>query len=92
MSRKLQQLLIVLLLGGIVFVSALFLVQMRHNNRVLFTELQQLQNERDRLNVEWGQLQLELSTWAQSQRIENVARESLDMHPPLPNEIKVIRP
>ena len=42
------------------------------------------------LEVEWGQLQLEQSTWAAHARIEKLAREKLAMRPPLPGQIIAI--
>lgn len=74
------------------FCSALGLIWMRHHNRQLFIELQQLQQQQDNLNQEWTQLQLEQSTWAQQHRIETIAREQLQMISPEPQEISIIRP
>jgi cell division protein FtsL len=47
--------------------------------------LQALELERERshnLDVEFGQLQLEMSSWAAHTRIERIAREKLGMQPP----------
>jgi len=74
------------------FCSALGLIWVRHHNRQLFIELQQLQRQQDNLNQEWTQLQLEQSTWAQQHRIETIAREQLQMISPEPQDIIVIRP
>jgi cell division protein FtsL len=62
-----------------VVVSALGVVYAKHQSRKLFVELNTLEKDRDRLNVEWGQLQLELNTWAAHGRIENKARKNLGM-------------
>ncbi|MEJ2141744.1 MAG: cell division protein FtsL [Gammaproteobacteria bacterium] len=62
-----------------VVMSALGVVYVKHQSRKLFVELNVLETERDRLNVEWGQLQLELNTWAAHGRIENKARKNLGM-------------
>lgn len=59
--------------------SALLLVKIRHENRLSFIELQGMQESRDELQVQWGQLQLEQSAWATHGRIERIAREQLDM-------------
>ena len=53
-------------------------------------ELEQLTHERDELNIEWGQLQIEQSTWAQHARIEQVATEDLSLVRPEATEIFVI--
>ena len=75
-----------------VVMSALALVSARHETRKLFAELQQLQAERDRLDIDWGRLQIEQSTWATHGRVEQVAREELDMRLPPPAEIRMVQP
>ncbi|MBK1692710.1 cell division protein FtsL [Ectothiorhodospira mobilis] len=70
------------LLFALVMSSALGVVYTRHQSRVLFMGLQQALERRDALNVEWGRLQLEQSTWATHGRIEREARERLDMRMP----------
>lgn len=72
--------------------SAIALVYARHENRRLFFALERLNAERDELNIEWGQLQLEQSTWADSNRIEQVATRDLQMSFPAPQDIVVIAP
>ena len=51
-----------------------------HVRRSLFGELDRIDAERDQIQVEWGRLQIEQSTWADSDRIERVASEKLDLH------------
>lgn len=75
-----------------VFLSALAVVTTRYQSRTRFIELQQLQQQRDKLNENWGQLQLELSTLSQPQRIETAAREQLLMRPPNRDETVILRP
>lgn len=74
-----------------VFLSALAVVMTRYQSRMLFIELQQLQQQRDKLNENWGQLQLELSTLSQPQRIETAARDQLLMRPPTRDETVILR-
>ena len=83
-------LLVALLLAMIV--SAIAVVWARQENRMLFTQLTKLQNERDHLNVEFGRLELEQATWADPARIESVARNQLGMVPPAPADIRLISP
>ncbi|MEO8671509.1 MAG: cell division protein FtsL [Tahibacter sp.] len=71
--------------------SAVAVVYQRHESRNLFVELTRLANERDEMNFEYGRLQLEQSTWAEPNRIEQVARGQLGMASPLPGGIIVIR-
>ena len=71
-----------LLLIVIVLVSAVGTIAAQHQAR---KRLQALEQERDRaqnLEVEFGQLQLEMSSWAAHTRIEKIAREKLGMQPP----------
>lgn len=63
-------------------VSALAVVYGQHRSRELFVELQQLERERAEIETEWGQLELEQSTWATQGRIERIARERLNMRLP----------
>ena len=59
-------------------------------NRKLFVELQAVERERDRMQVEWGRLQLEQNAWATHGRIDRVAREQLELHmPPIETVIGV---
>lgn len=71
-------------------ISALALVYTKHESRKLFVELEELTSERDRLNIEWGQLQIEQSTWATHGRIEQVANEDLSLLRPEPDDVFVI--
>jgi len=76
-----------LLLLLIAVASALSVVSSNHRARKLFTELEQEQNRMRDLEVEWGQLQLEQSTWAAHARVEKIARDKLGMRPPQPARI-----
>ena len=71
--------------------SAIGVVYARHEGRRLFVEITRLNNERDEMNFEYGRLQLEQSTWAEPNRIEQVARGQLGMDSADPADIVVIR-
>ena len=75
----------------VVSVSAISVVYVKHYNRKLFVELQLLEKERDRMEVEWGQLQLEQNTWATHARIDRLAREKLKMRTPVSNDIIYVK-
>lgn len=79
------------LLGVAVMVSALAVVYSRHESRKLFVELQALQEERDEMNVDWGRLQLEQSTWTTHGRVADTARERLDMVVPETTKIRILK-
>ena len=59
--------------------TALVLVRARHEHRLQFIALTKLEKARDELNIEFGRLQLEQATWAESNRVDQVARARLDM-------------
>lgn len=80
------------LLAAAVLLSALAVVYAKYESRKLFVELQSLQKSRDDMAIEWGQLQLEESTWATHVRIEGTARSRLGMTLPLPEAVVIVRP
>jgi len=62
-----------------VMASAIGVIYSKHRDRMLYVELTRLQQQQDELNVDWGRLQLEQSTWATHGRIETIARKKLGM-------------
>ena len=72
--------------------TAVCCVWAKHEARARFIELRALETERDRLEIEWGKLRIEQSTWATHSRVENLAREELDMIVPRSTDIAVLRP
>jgi cell division protein FtsL len=82
--------LVVLVVANVA--SALALVHARHQHRQLFVQLSRLEKVRDELNIEFGRLQLEQATWAESNRIDQIARDRLGMKFPEGAETVVIRP
>jgi cell division protein FtsL len=72
--------------------SAIAVVRARHESRALFVQLERLSAERDRLNIEWGQLQLEQSAWSNHGFVERVASERLRMTLPRPEEVRIVAP
>lgn len=73
-----------------VVVSAIATVYAKHESRKLYSELQVLQRERDRLEMEWGQLQIEQSTWSTHARVERMAREEIGMGEPRPEQLRML--
>lgn len=76
---------------SLVVASALGVVASQHQARKLFTELEREQSRMYQLEVEWGQLTLEQSTWAALARVEKIARERLGMQEPAPGHIVVVK-
>ncbi len=88
-SRR-QPVLLVGVFAVVCVLSGMALVYTKHEARKLFVELEGLTHERDELNIEWGQLQIEQSTWAQHARIEQVATKDLSLVRPDTTDIFVI--
>jgi cell division protein FtsL len=82
-------------LGGLILallVSALVVIYSKYQSRLIFIEIQKQERALDRYEVEWGQLQLELTTLAEQNRVEQVAREQLKLIMPLREKIIYIKP
>ena len=84
--------LVVAALGLALLGSALGVIYGKHDARNRFNDLQRLTRERDELDIEWGQLQLEQSTWATNGRVESVARDDLHMIIPQATDLRIVRP
>ncbi len=82
--------LLLLLLAAALLASSVSLVYVQHLRRSLFSEYKSLQAEQDRMQVEWGQLQLEASTWAAEDRIERMAVSELNMRVPVADAVVVV--
>ncbi|MGH8158487.1 MAG: cell division protein FtsL [Rhodanobacter sp.] len=82
--------LFMLILLVAVLATALGVVWTRHESRVLFVNLTAMQNQRDELNIEYGQLELEQATYAEPRRIDDEARQRLGMVDPRPQDIRLL--
>lgn len=78
-----------LLLLLVMIVCALGVVTSQHKARRAYIELQKAQAEAHRLEVEWGQLQLEQGTWGMHSRIDKEASSRLGMHVPDAAHVRV---
>lgn len=74
----------------LVLFSGLMVVKTTHENRFAFNELQVLREEANQLDVEWGQLLLEQSTFGLDGRIEQKATRELQMQVPRINDIVMV--
>ncbi len=74
----------------VVLASATGAIYLKHRSRQLFVILEKSNSERDRLEIEWGQLQLEQSSWSTNAFVENVASANLSMRIPPPEQIQVV--
>lgn len=76
-----------LMLLLVTVICALSVVNANHQARKLFVALGAEQKHMRDLETEWGQLQLEQSTWAANVRVETLAREKLGMKRPTAGEV-----
>lgn len=81
-----------LLLMAIAIACAMGVVTSQHKARKLFVDLQQQESQAKQMEIEWGQLQLEQSTWAMHARIEKIASTRLQMKVPDPARIQIVQP
>ena len=70
--------------------TAIACVYAKHESRKLFTELQVLNAARDQMEVEWGRLRIEQSTWATYARVEQLARKQMKMRAPSPEQTRLL--
>ena len=73
-----------------VVASGVWVVQVKHESRQRFAELEELKREADRLQVEWGRLRLEQGTLATHARIEALARDELELVEPAQTQVIVL--
>lgn len=72
--------------------SGAAVVYCKHRARALFIELERLDTRRDNLDIQWGQLQLEESTWSSQALVEGIAHKKLHMFTPAPGAIRLVSP
>ena len=80
----------VLTLG--VVLTALIAVQISHQCRQRYAQLQEMQSSQWSMQENWGRLLLEESTWAAQHRVERVAAQRLQMRPPQAAEVTLVLP
>ena len=70
--------------------TSLGVVTSQHKARKLYFELEQQQELTKKYETEFGQLQLEQSTWAMHSRVEEFSTKKLQMQVPDATRIQVI--
>ena len=79
-----------LLLLAVLVACALGLVTSQHRARKLFSELERENARARELDVEYGRLQLEASTWGLHSRVEKIATGSLGLRSADPRRVRVV--
>ena len=89
-DKQIKDFFLVFILIIFCALSSMGMIYSKHESRKLFIELERLTHQTDELNIEWGQLQIEQSTWATHARIERVAIDDLSLIRPITSEIYLI--
>ncbi len=84
MCRVYWVLLLVILVTG----SSMAVIYVKHESRVLFSELRQNQKGQDEQLIQWSRLQLQNSTLITQANVEAIARNKLDMI--LPVDVQIV--
>ena len=79
-----------LLLLAVLVACALGLVTSQHKARKLFSDLEREHGRARELDVEYGQLQLEASTWGLHSRVEKIATGTLGMRAVDPRRVRIV--
>ena len=90
MSKQLLEIAGVLVLAAAVVASGIWIVDMEHRSRQLFIEGEALNRELDRLQTDWGRLQIEQGTYATHSRIEALVRQRLELTVPSGDQLVVV--
>jgi len=77
------------ILALLLVACALAVIQAQHRSRTYFVELERLKKQARVLDEQWGQLQLEQSTWANLARVDALARTRLGLVAPTPDRVHV---
>ncbi|HXS78889.1 MAG TPA: cell division protein FtsL [Gammaproteobacteria bacterium] len=90
MSRQALEIAAALALAAGVVASGIWIVEVEHRSRQLFIENEALNRELDRLQTDWGRLQIEQGTYATHSRIEGLARQRLQLTVPSGDQLVVV--
>jgi cell division protein FtsL len=82
----------VITLLAVLMASALAVIYCKNYSRSIFIEIERHERALDQYEVEWGQMQLELSTLAEQNRVERIAKERLKLVMPPRESIIYIKP
>jgi cell division protein FtsL len=84
--------LLLILLVVALMLSAIAVIFSKYQSRLVFMEIQKKEKELDDYEVEWGRLQLELTTLTEENRVEIEARNRLMLTLPTQDKIIYIKP
>jgi cell division protein FtsL len=79
-----------LLLLAVLVACALGLVTSQHRSRKQFSDFEREQARARELDIDYGRLQLEASTWGLHQRVERIASGALGLRAPDPRRVRIV--
>ena len=79
-------------LSVVLLASALAVIYSKYQSRLIFIEIQEMEKELDRYEVEWGRLQLELTMLTEENRVEVEAKKRLKLVMPVREKIIYLKP
>lgn len=89
--RSIRNILFSILIA-MLMLSSIAVIYSKYQSRQLFIEIQKKEKQLDDYEVEWGRLQLELTTLTEETRVEVEARNRLMLTLPAQNKIVYIKP
>ena len=78
--------------SAVLLLSALTVIYSKYYSRLMFIEIQKQERALDQYEVEWGQMELELTMLAEQNRLEIVAQKELKLMMPLREKIIYLKP
>jgi cell division protein FtsL len=82
----------IIALLALLMMSALAVICCKDYSRSIFIEIESIERALDQYEVEWGQMRLELSTYANQNRVAAIAREQIKLVMPTRESIVYIKP
>lgn len=83
---------VLMILAVLTLLSAVAVIYSKYYSRQLFLDIQQQEKALEQYEVQWGQMQLELTMLADQNRVEVVARERLKLVMPVRDTIIYLKP
>ena len=90
MSKQLVEIVGVVALAAAVVASGIWIVEIEHRSRQLFIETEAQNRELDRLQTDWGRLQIEQGMFATHSRIEALVRQRAGLTVPSGDQLVVV--
>lgn len=84
--------MVLVMLTALLIFSALAVIYSKYRSRLLFIEIRKMERKLDQYDIEWGRLQLELTTHTEENRIERIAKQKLQLKMPEKEKTIYLKP